>query len=102
LEIAIMPAYLIGFVDASDEQRYAQDYVPPVLELINQYGGRLLCAADTIALKEGTWPKGRTVVIEFPDMQTAESWYHSEAYRPLLEMRGSFAESIVALVPGVL
>jgi uncharacterized protein (DUF1330 family) len=46
-----MPAYLIAFVDASDEQRYARDYVPPVLALVNQYGGRLLSAADNIALK---------------------------------------------------
>jgi uncharacterized protein (DUF1330 family) len=41
------------------------------------------------------------VIIEFPDMETAEAWYNSDAYRPLLEMRGSFAESILALVPGV-
>jgi uncharacterized protein (DUF1330 family) len=96
----VIPAQ-VAFVDVSDEQHHAQDYVPPVLELVNQYGGRLLCAADTVEMKEGIWPKGRTVLIEFPDMETAESWYNSDEYRPLLEIRGSFAESILALVPGV-
>ena len=96
-----MPAYLVAFVDASDEERYAQEYVPPVLELVHRHGGRLLCAADTVRLKEGTWPKGRTVIIEFPDMGTAEAWYNSAEYRPLLELRGNFAESVLAFVPGV-
>jgi uncharacterized protein (DUF1330 family) len=96
-----MPVYLVAFVDASDEERYAQEYVPPVLELVHRYGGRLLCAADTVSIKEGAWPKGRTVIIEFPDMATAESWYHSDDYRPFLELRSNFAESILAFVPGV-
>ena len=96
-----MPVYLVAFVDASDDELYAQEYVPPVLELVNSYGGRLLCAADTVRLKEGTWPKGRTVIIEFPDMGTAESWYNSDEYRPLLELRGNFAETVLAFVPGV-
>jgi uncharacterized protein (DUF1330 family) len=96
-----MSAYLVAFVAVSEEARYAQEYVPPVLELVHRYGGRLLCAADTVSRKEGTWPKGRTVISEFPDMETAEAWYHSDEYRPLLELRGKFAESVLALVPGV-
>jgi uncharacterized protein (DUF1330 family) len=71
------------------------------LDLINRYGGRLLCAADTVRVQEGTWPKGRTVSIEFPDIETAASWHNSDAYRPFLAMRGSFAEFILDLVPGV-
>lgn len=96
-----MPAYVVAFVAVSEETRYAQEYVPPVLGLIPRYGGRLLCAADTVRSKEGTWPKGRTVIIEFPDMETAEAWYNSAEYRPLLELRGKFAESVLALAPGV-
>ena len=82
-----MSAYIIAFVDIHDHTRFAQDYVPPVAATMEPFGGRLVAASDETTLLEGSVPPGRTVLLEFPDLDSARRWYASEAYAPLLTIR---------------
>lgn len=96
-----MPAYLIAFVDIHDGTRFAQEYLPGVAATFERYGGRLLAASDEARTLEGTVPRGRTVLIEFPDLDSANKWYASDAYAPLLALREAIATtSLVALQGG--
>jgi len=95
-----MSAYMIVFVDIHDRTRFAQEYVPPILGTLEPYGGRILAASDEVSTLEGAVPPGRTVIIEFPDLERAHEWYGSDAYAPLLALRESIATTSLVAVPG--
>ena len=95
-----MSAYLIAFVDIHDRTRFAQEYVPPIASTLEPFGGRVVAASDEAKTMEGSVPPGRTVIIEFPDLDSARRWYASDAYAPLLVLRKSIATSSVVLLPG--
>jgi len=95
-----MPAYLIAFVDIHDHRRFAQEYVPPIAGTLEPYGGRVVAVSDEAKTLEGTVPPGRTVIIEFPDVDRAREWYASDAYAPLLSLRKSLATTSLIILPG--
>lgn len=95
-----MSAYLIVFVDVHDEERFASEYIPPIMGTLKPFGGQVLCARDENVVVEGSMPKGRTVLMEFPDMENALGWYNSDDYAPLIELRQQIATTNVAFVEG--
>lgn len=89
------------FVAINDEQRLMNEYAGPTAESMKPYGGKLLAVDTKPDVKEGDWPAGRTIIYEFPDMESATGWYHSEEYAPLLKLRGEIADTNLAFVSGV-
>ena len=95
-----MSAYIIAFVDIHDRTRFAQDYVPPIASTLELFGGRVVAASDEPTTLEGSVPPGRTVLLEFPDLDSARRWYASDEYTPLLALRKSISTSSAVLLPG--
>jgi len=95
-----MPAYMIVFVDIHDRERFAREYVPPLNATLKPFGGRVIAATENITHLEGRMPPGRTVIVEFPDMDKANRWYTSDAYAPLLALRKAIATSSAIFIPG--
>ncbi len=95
-----MPAYIIAFVDIHDRGRFDQEYIPTVASTMEPYGGRVIAASDEAETLEGSVPPGRTVLIEFPDLDSARRWYNSDAYAPLLAIRLSTTASAAVMFPG--
>ena len=96
-----MSVYLVACIKIKDEERYMTEYVPQVRDQAAKYGGRALAASPSQIVKEGNWDESRTVIYEFPDMASIESFYHSEAYAPLKQLRQEIADSTVVFVPGI-
>ena len=96
-----MSAYVIAFVNVDDMERYKHEYVPLIIDNLKQYDGKIIISSDSALVKEGAWPEGRTVVIEFDDLQSAEKWYHSDEYKPLIALREEIALSKLAILDGV-
>tara|TARA_R110002096_G_scaffold32139_1_gene93627 strand:- start:455 stop:748 length:294 start_codon:yes stop_codon:yes gene_type:complete len=95
-----MKAYLVGFFKISDPKKYYSDYVEPVLKIIAKHGGHPLIVSDQCLNKEGHLPEGRFVVIEFPDMKTAETFYNDPEYLPYKPVRQALTHSTLAFVEG--
>lgn len=95
-----MPAYLIAFVDIHDRARFAREYVAPIAPTLERFEGKVVAVADDAEALEGAVPPGRTVIIEFPDLDRARSWYSSDAYAPLLELRKKIATTSLVIIPG--
>ena len=95
-----MAAYLIADVAVRDQESYAS-YGAQVPATIEQYGGRFLVRGGASHVLEGEWQPHRTVVIEFPDMDTLERWYQSEEYSAIKGVREKAAVSFVMAVEGV-
>lgn len=94
-----MPAYVVSHIDVFDLDAY-EEYKPLATETVDRHGGRYLARGGTAQAIEGEWFP-RVVVIEFPSYDEALGWYHSEDYRPALDLRLRCAKSHVVIVDGV-
>ena len=94
-----MSAYLIANITVTDPKRYPEyrEKVPPV---IAQYGGKFLVRGGAVHPLEGEAGIDRFVVIEFPTMEAARSFYYSPEYAPLLKLRMEAARSEVFFAEG--
>ena len=76
-------AYGIADVEEILDDVVAERYgelSPPV---IRKYGGRFITAGETV-VAEGRAGKGAyLVIVEFPSMERAKTWYNSTEYAPI-------------------
>ena len=96
-----MPAYVIADVDVTNPAGY-EPYRPLAAASIAQFGGRFIVRGGAAELLEGTPAPGRTVVIEFPDADTAKRWYFSDEYQQALKIRQANSTARVILVEGAI
>ena len=94
-----MPAYVIGQVTVHDPVEYNK-YMAGFMEAFAPFGGRVLVAAEDAGVLEGEWPRGRTVVLEFPSMAQAKGWYESPKYQTIVQHRFKAAKSNIVLANG--
>lgn len=52
-------------------------------------------------LLEGELPADRTVVLEFPDRESALGWYHGSEYTEIRKLRENVANATLYVVDGV-
>ena len=95
-----MPAYLIADIEVTDPVAY-EEYKRRVPAVITAYGGRYLVRGGASEVLEGVWRPKRTAVIEFPTLAAAKSFWNSDEYRPLREIRERSAKSSVMAIEGV-
>jgi uncharacterized protein (DUF1330 family) len=94
-----MPAYWIAHVEVTDEARYGE-YARRATAAIEGHGGRFLARGGKHKQLEGN-DRARNVVVEFPDLATAEACYNSAAYQEALShARGASVRDLV-LIEGV-
>lgn len=77
-------AFVVAEILVSNPEKY-KAYLPLATASLEKYGGKFLVRGGPRFQKEGgdenhneNW---RTVIVSFPDMQTAQSWYESEEYQ---------------------
>jgi uncharacterized protein (DUF1330 family) len=94
-----MAAYFIVEIDITDPVGF-EDYRRRVPATIERYGGRYLARGGTLETIEGSWTPKRVVVLEFPSIDQARRWYHSEEYRELKALRLRTSRGSIVLVEG--
>lgn len=94
-----MTAYLIAEVETTDEALMAE-YRKHTPGLVAKFGGRFVVRGGKTKTLEGGWSPSRVIVLEFPDYATAERFYESEEYKPVLAMRLKAGRSRAILVDG--
>ncbi|HYO56370.1 DUF1330 domain-containing protein [Archangium sp.] len=95
-----MPAYVVVEVtvkDAETYERYKQ-LAPPAIAL---YGGRYLARGGATEVLEGTWDVPRFVILEFPSVQQARTWWSSPEYAPAKALRQASTHTDMLLVEGL-
>ncbi|MET0931564.1 MAG: DUF1330 domain-containing protein [Aeromicrobium sp.] len=95
-----MAAYVVLHVTITDPVAYADYEVPATRATIDRAGGRILALDDHHVVVEGEIPEQRTVLLEFPDFEAAETWYHSEDYQRAVAIRSSASHGRMTLVHG--
>jgi uncharacterized protein (DUF1330 family) len=96
-----MPAYAIGFLDVTNRDWMAE-YGRRSADILARHGGRYLSRGGAMHALEGrsALPTG-IVVVEFPSMDAAKSWYSDPEYAELIRMRQSGATLELVVVEGL-
>jgi uncharacterized protein (DUF1330 family) len=95
-----MTAYAIAHLYNPHAHPDVVEYPERIQGTLDPYGGRFLVHGATVEVKEGPWP-GTIVIIGFPGVDQARSWYDSPAYQEILPLRTNNIDGITILVKGV-
>lgn len=95
-----MAAYVIVDMVVTDSARYDR-YRPLAEAAVHAHGGRYLARGGQVEVLEGDREPNRTVVLEFPDLETAKQWYHGEAYRQARAIREGAGTGSFIVVEGI-
>lgn len=71
-----MPAYAIAHLQDAAPHPEIAEYMERITATFEPYGGRFLVHATPHETREGDWP-GHVVVIGFPDITQARTWWDS-------------------------
>jgi len=93
-----MAAYVVAQMQVTDPKMY-REYASKIGPTAIPYGGKILAANDA-ETKEGEPPYARTVIGEFPSLESARSWYESEAYQAILPLRLNSTTGTLVMVEG--
>ncbi|KNG92409.1 DUF1330 domain-containing protein [Pseudaestuariivita atlantica] len=89
-----MPALWIAHVTVTDDAAYAE-YAKGATKAIADHGGRFIARGGRYVQLEGT-DRPRNVVAKFPDVESAEACYRSDAYQAALShARGASERDLV-------
>lgn len=94
-----MPAYWINHVKVTDADSYSL-YAALAGPAIAAHGGRFLARNGAYKQLEGVG-RARNILIEFPDLATAEACYNSEAYQAALVHARDASERDLVIVEGL-
>ena len=81
-----MSAYFICTMTIHDPETYRK-YTALTPATLARYGGRFLTRGDSVLTVEGPAFTERLVLLEFPDRDTALSWYNDADYQSAAEFR---------------
>ena len=95
-----MTAYALAHLRKAPLHADVLEYMERIQATLAPFGGRFIVHGGTIDVLEGNWP-GDVVIIEFPDMTTARSWYDSSIYQEIKPLRTRHFAGEVILVEGV-
>lgn len=95
-----MPAYVIVDVQVHDPEGYAE-YRQLSGTSVAQYGGQFIVRGGAVEVAEGDWQPGRFVVIQFPSMEQAKTWYNSPEYTTARAIRQHYSTGKLLFVEGV-
>lgn len=94
-----MSAYVVIRIKA-DDPALLKDYQKVAPSIIEKYNGRFLARGGEVVSLEGPEETRRIVIIEFPSLDDAKRFYHSDEYTNAIELRKGIATAEIIAVNG--
>lgn len=94
-----MPAYVLVDITITDPESY-QTYITLTPASIAAYGGKFLVRGGAKETLEGEWQPQRMVVLEFPTVEIARTWWDSPEYAEAKAIRQRSAHTNMLLLEG--
>jgi len=95
-----MTAYVIVDTKIENPQEY-EEYKKLAKPIAEKHGGKYIARGGEMeVLETDLWTPTRIVIVEFPDMESAKRFAHSEEYAPVKQIRRSNAKCTLAIVEG--
>jgi len=88
-----IPAFMVAFVRVENQEEFNKVYLEKAVKIVNKHSGVTIAVADNPPSTEGNLPKGRLVILEFPSIELANSFYNDPEYQPLKKARMQISQS---------
>jgi len=95
-----MAGYIIALIEVTDPEQYVK-YMSETPGVIAKFGGRFIVRGGEKATLEGPDENRRLALLEFPSLERAKEFYHSEEYQAVRHLREGAAEVSIIAVQGV-
>ena len=95
-----MKGYVIFQEDVFDQEEFER-YKTMSPASIEKFGGEFVVRGGDIEVLEGGFNHGRIVVLAFPTVDQARTWYHSDEYSDAKALRLKISSGQAVLVAGV-
>jgi uncharacterized protein (DUF1330 family) len=93
-------AYVISEVEVLDPA-FIEQYRSLAQATIDKYSGRYVVRGGAVEPVEGDWAPKHIVIVEFPTMERARTWYQSPEYAEALKVRQKALNRRLIFVEGV-
>ena len=93
-------AFIIVQIAINDRDGYHQYETAGHQAIFDKFSAKVVGLDEDVEIVEGTWPSGRTVLIEFPSREIARAWYESDEYQAVVGLRHRSAKSNLVIVSG--
>jgi uncharacterized protein (DUF1330 family) len=93
-------AYMIIGIDIHDNVAFAP-YGAGVAPILASYGAEVVVASDAFDVLEGTYTRKRSVILKFPSMEKARTFFGSDEYAPMIALRETCSDGDIILVEGL-
>ena len=95
-----MSAYVVVEFTVKDPDVYREQYAGPAGKTAQESGAEVLAAGNWEIL-DGETGLSSGVVVQFPDRESALTWYNSPEYQQLIEVRGLAMDARFRLLAGL-
>ena len=95
-----MAGYVVVELTVTDPTAFEQ-YRAQVGATVEKYGGKFIVRGGKTELLEGDRSPARIVILEFPSLDRAKEWYHSDEYREPLALRKRSSNARLYIVEGL-
>ncbi len=95
-----MAAYIIGRIDVTDWSRY-REYMKVTPAVIARFGGKFIARGSEVLTFEGPQETRRVVILEFPSLEKAKEFFHSDEYAEAKKLRVGAAKAQFLAIDGV-
>lgn len=95
-----MTAYLIVRMNVTDMEQY-REYMKLTPAIIEKFGGQFIVRGGDVVTLEGEPESRRIVVVQFPSVEVAQSFYNSDEYQHAISVRKEAAEGQFIVVNGI-
>jgi uncharacterized protein (DUF1330 family) len=94
-----MSAYVIVEVSIHNQTDY-EEYKKLTPAAIAAFDGKFIVRGGKTITLEGAWEPERIVVLEFPSVERANEWWHSDIYTTAKTIRQRAAQTKMIIVEG--
>ena len=95
-----MSAYAILQINITNQENY-KEYLNQVTTIVKKHQGEYIIRGGKSEVVEGSWVFPRTVVVRFPNYETAIKWHRSKEYAPIKLIRENNSEGNCIIVEGI-
>mgnify|MGYP001176399535 CR=1 FL=1 len=96
----MLKGYILGQINILNIDMYKQ-YAEKVPKIIENYAGKYLVRAGKVTDLDGKSNGSRNVVIEFESVKNAKSFYYSDEYQSIINLRVNSSEGYLIIVEGI-
>lgn len=82
-----VPAFVLMQAEMTDQESFFHRYAVPAEVEISAHGGHAQVATFGKNVLEGKWDNNWAIMLRFPSLDAATTWYHSPGYQAVVPIR---------------